>query len=404
MRSGSPASPSKLEFLSFLLIPLSSIMFPHMSIMCLTARKVTAFKKTVVLYPLCIMILWLPCVFLGALGNGQPKVNAAMFADSPVAHEWLAERGKTENPFAKQLTGALKEAAGEAPLAGGAMVKAPSAQAAAFIKDLETGKLTHDELAPRLLGAVGSVKISDPPLYGAMVGLVGRIAKLESTDSILLQMLKLYVPAALAGILAAGIISAVMGSDCHQILALSTMFTRDIFEYYGGRRRFGERGAVFVGRAFILVANLVAYAIAWFKPPIFELAVRYAFSGFAAMSPVMIAALFWKRSTKWGALASTIFVAFCIAGMQFCEHHYKIPGKEVVILALPQLHTPLLYLNPAGFLFTWGFTPVVPMVLGSTLCIILVSLLTPGPSAATIDKYFGQSRDVPASAPLAAAV
>ena len=36
---------------------------------------------------------------------------------------------------------------------------------------------------------------------------------------------------------------------------------------------------------------------------------RYAFSGFAAMAPIMVAALFWKRSTKWGALAATIFVA-----------------------------------------------------------------------------------------------
>ena len=36
---------------------------------------------------------------------------------------------------------------------------------------------------------------------------------------------------------------------------------------------------------------------------------RFAFSGFAAMAPVMVAALFWKRSTKWGALASTLLVA-----------------------------------------------------------------------------------------------
>src|SRR5215472_12284033 len=42
-------------FWSYTLIPLSSIMFPHMAIMCFAARKVTAFKRTVVLYPLAIM-------------------------------------------------------------------------------------------------------------------------------------------------------------------------------------------------------------------------------------------------------------------------------------------------------------------------------------------------------------
>ena len=38
---------------------------------------------------------------------------------------------------------------------------------------------------------------------------------------------------------------------------------------------------------------------------IFELAIQYAFSGFAALSPLLVAALFWKGSTKWGALAVT---------------------------------------------------------------------------------------------------
>src|SRR5512147_2028026 len=55
-------------FWSYTFIPLSSIMFPHMAIMCFTARKVTAFKRTVVLYPVAILLIWLPSVFLGVLG------------------------------------------------------------------------------------------------------------------------------------------------------------------------------------------------------------------------------------------------------------------------------------------------------------------------------------------------
>src|SRR5437660_11518533 len=55
-------------FWSYTLIPLSSIMFPHMAIMCFSARKVTAFKNTVIAYPVAIMALWLPCVFLGVVG------------------------------------------------------------------------------------------------------------------------------------------------------------------------------------------------------------------------------------------------------------------------------------------------------------------------------------------------
>src|SRR5271170_29368 len=55
-------------FWSYTLIPLSSIMFPHMAIMCFSARRMSAFKRTVIAYPIAIMITWLPCVFLGVLG------------------------------------------------------------------------------------------------------------------------------------------------------------------------------------------------------------------------------------------------------------------------------------------------------------------------------------------------
>ena len=61
----------------------------------------------------------------------------------------------------------------------------------------------------------------------------------QEADGILLRMLSQYAPLWLAGILGAGIISAVMGSDCHQVLALSTMFTKDIYQHYGGRHRYG---------------------------------------------------------------------------------------------------------------------------------------------------------------------
>ena len=59
-----------------------------------------------------------------------------------------------------------------------------------------------------------------------------------------------------------------------------------------------------------MLITLFAYAVALRAPEtIFELAIQYAFSGFAALSPLLVAALFWRGSTKWGALASTVWVA-----------------------------------------------------------------------------------------------
>ncbi len=277
-------------FWSYTLIPLSSIMFPHMAIMCFSARKVTAFKRTVVLYPVAILLIWLPAVFLGVLGAAT-------------------------------------------------------------------------------LG-----KVADP-------------------DSILLLMLQKYAPVWLAGILGAGIISAVMGSDAHQVLALSTMFTKDIYQHYGGREKYGEKGAVHFARGFIVLVTVAAYLIALElkeKQGIFEIAVRYAFSGFAAMAPVMIAALFWKRSTKWGALAATLFTAACLIYFAFLQNTHK-PGDIVWQIGQGKDALKVLFLTPRGDVSFWnGFMTVVPMVFGSTLCMIFGSLVTKPPGRATIEKYFAQ--------------
>lgn len=276
-------------FWSYTFIPLSSIMFPHMAIMCFAARKVTAFKRTVILYPLAIMAIWLPCVFLGVIGTQ-----------------------------------------------------------------------------------------TDPGL--------------KNPDGILLHMLTDHAPVWLAGVLGAGIISAVMGSDTHQVLAVSTMFTKDVFVHYGGKARYGEQGSVSFARAFILVVTLFAYVVALLTPEsIFELAVRFAFSGFAAMAPVMVAALFWKRSTKFGALASTLWVAAWLVLVwvlqKYSDGMAPKPGQPLVLIFPALGH--LLERSLANVTI-YGFLPVVPMVIGSAILMVVVSLLTPPPTRATIDKYFNR--------------
>src|SRR5690606_14490899 len=52
-------------FFSFLLIPLSVAMFPHVFQHWLTARSAEAFKLPIVMHPIFIMIVWLPCVLVG---------------------------------------------------------------------------------------------------------------------------------------------------------------------------------------------------------------------------------------------------------------------------------------------------------------------------------------------------
>jgi hypothetical protein len=46
-----------------------------------------------------------------------------------------------------------------------------------------------------------------------------------------------------------------------------------------------------------------------------------------------------------------------------------------------------------------GFMPVVPLVVLSSLAMILVSLVTPAPSRETVERYFPRPGDVPRTIP-----
>jgi SSS family solute:Na+ symporter len=309
---------SPLYFFSYTFIPLSSIAFPHIAIFCLTARKMSQFKKTVILYPLCILAVWLPCVFLGVVANrvtDSPEIRHKI-----EARRTLVTQGKSLAPEQR------------------------------------------DELREEAAG-----------------------------DDVLLILLKRYAPLWLAGILGAGIMAAVMASDS-QILALSTMFAEDIFAYYGGRRRYGERAQVQTGRVFVIILTLIAYAIALRAPEsIFELAIQYAFSGFAALSPLLVAALFWRRSTKWGALASTVWTALAVIAVALFQHRVPAPAPGGSVVAATFGGWEALTRTPGGTA-VFGFMPVVPMVIVSALLMILVSLATKQPHEATLRRYFSRAR------------
>jgi SSS family solute:Na+ symporter len=206
-------------------------------------------------------------------------------------------------------------------------------------------------------------------------------------DDVLLLLLHRYAPLWLAGLLGAGIMAAVMASDS-QILALSTMFTEDVFTHYGGTARFGERVQVQTGRAFVVAVTIFAYVVAMNAPEnIFELAIQYALSGYASLSPLLIAALFWRRSTRWGALSVALWTAAAVIAIAVFQSTVPAPAPGGSVVALAAGGLDIVTRTPGGTTVL-GFMPVVPMVLGSAFLMMVVSLLTPRPSAQTLARYF----------------
>ena len=312
---------SPLYFFSYTFIPLSSIAFPHIAIFCMTARRLSHFRKTIVLYPICMIAIWLPSVFLGVIANRATDVPA-------VAAKLEARR----------------------TLAGP-----------------ESSTLAQDDRA--------------------------RLQAVAGGDDVILRLVQGYAPTALAALLAAAVLAAVMASDS-QILALSTMFTEDVFAYYGGRRRFGERVQVTTGRAFVVGVTLVAYLVALTMPPsIFALATQYAFAGYAALTPLLVAALFWRRSTKWGALASAVWSGAAVLGVALIQNAVPAPppGQEVVVLSIAGLD---LITRVSSGTLSLGFLPVVPITIISAILMAAVSKLTASaqPTGDTLARYFPTSR------------
>ena len=257
-------------FFTYMLIPLSVGMFPHLFQHWLTARSAKSFKLSVVMHPIFIMIVWVPCVLIGIWASTQ-------------------------------------------------------------------------RIPPEIAG---------------------------NANKVLPFLVKEQTPALLGGLLTAGILAAIMSSLDSQFLCIGSMFTNDIVTHYGGKDTFSDRAQVWIARVFIVVIVAVTYVLAQYDLSVFVLGV-WCFSGFAALFPIVFAALYWKRLTAAGAVSGILaaagswFMLFRDAEYGF-SHGYvlKIPGTGFAVM------------------------PVVAIFLCAMLAMVVTSFITKPPGKETIAKFF----------------
>ncbi len=207
-----------------------------------------------------------------------------------------------------------------------------------------------------LLGILGSVDV--PGLKG------------PEANSVLVQMIQRHAPGVLAGLLGAGVFAAIMSSLDSQSLSIGSMFTHDIVRYYRFRSEstkteMSEKGQVLVGRLFVFGILCLTYLLSLvLNRSIFKLAV-WSFTGFASLFPIVLAALFWKRSTKYGAFASVISVV--MLWIYFFIQGWQAPG------------------------YTVGGTGIMPVavILGVSVVVMITgSLISKPPDPTVIQKFF----------------
>ena len=202
-------------------------------------------------------------------------------------------------------------------------------------------------------------------LVGNAMTSAGVLENLADSETIIVRIASLIsqfgpLPALLAGVILAGILAATMSTADSQLLAASSSVSQDLGNDFLKRDFSGKRGMI-VARAVMVGISLIAAFLARDPDSSVFRVVSFAWAGFgAAFGPVMLMALFWKRSNKWGALAGMV-----VGG--------------VMVFVWKFLIAPL-----GG---VWAIYELLPAFLCSLVAIVVVSLPTPAPEQSVVQIF-----------------
>lgn len=141
-----------------------------------------------------------------------------------------------------------------------------------------------------------------------LIGCVGAAFApgLADGERVFMEMVRALFPPLIAGILLSAILAAIMSTADSQLLVAASALSGDIYHALF-RKKAADRELLWVSRGAVMLIALIAYFMA--RDPdssVFGL-VSYAWAGFgAAFGPVILAALFVRRTTRAGALTGMI--------------------------------------------------------------------------------------------------
>ena len=157
----------------------------------------------------------------------------------------------------------------------------------------------------------------------------------------------------IAGFVMAGILAATISSSDSYLLIAASAFSKNIFQGVF-KKNASDKQVMVVSRATLIIIALIAMLFALDENSVIFNIVGFAWAGFGAtFGPLMLFSLFWKRTTRAGAIAGMVGGA----GMVFLWN---------------------LVIKPIGGVF--GIYELLPAFIFSSILIVVVSLLTKKPS------------------------
>jgi SSS family solute:Na+ symporter len=172
----------------------------------------------------------------------------------------------------------------------------------------------------------------------------------SETDRVLPMLVERFGGPWLSGLVSAGLVAAIMSTMDSQLLTLGSIVERDLV---------GRRGAGLLPTRLSLAALAIAGYLLSLRPPATILAIATeTFGGLAVLLPSVVAALWWRRATAAGSIASIL------------------AGETWVALA----HFRLVP--------TFGLLTAVPAVTVAVVALLAVTLVT-RPNAAPGHEWYG---------------
>ena len=191
------------------------------------------------------------------------------------------------------------------------------------------------------------------------IGIAGRalypdaLLTKSSAENIFITLSTSLLPPLLAGFIMAGILAATISSSDSYLLIAASAFAKNIYQGLF-KKNASDKQVMTVSRITLLAIAVIAIVIALDENSVIFSIVSFAWAGFGAtFGPLVLFSLFWKRTNRAGA----------IAGM--------VGGAAMVFIWK-------LGISKLGGAF--GIYELLPAFIFSSLCIIVVSLLTAPPS------------------------
>ena len=146
-------------------------------------------------------------------------------------------------------------------------------------------------------------------IFPVLIGVWGHVSfpgvEGRGTDQILPMMLEAHSPEWLAGLVMVGALAAFMSTLDSQLLALSSMVTRDIYcRYWRPQASLTEQ--VRVGKVAVCALAAGGLTIALHPPEAILSLATHAFSGLAVLFPMVVGAVYGMRWSVPGALLSVL--------------------------------------------------------------------------------------------------